>query len=357
MAQSKLKIITRAVFQMTAAGYELLEEDSYEHAGPVALAKSGGRPPAAPDYVGAAREQGAQNLEAIRAGAALNRVNQTNPYGSTTYSQDPNNPDRYTQNTSLSGNQQRILNQSEGNQIDLGKVAGLRLNQVGGQGDFNLQGLPGQVTNVQGSNLQGNVGAASPEQRMRAEQAVYDSATRQLDPQFSQREEQTRAALVNSGVREGSEAWNNEMGNLNRERESAYGDARDRATMAGGAEASRMLQDDLSRTGFSNQAESQRFAQGLQNAQLQNEGRATGVNERLTERDVPLREFMSLYGGNYASPFDPGAAPNAGTPQAGDVQGAVGQQYNAQSDIYNWNQQRNAQNTNQMLQLAALFAQ
>jgi hypothetical protein len=193
-------------------------------------------------------------------------------------------------------------------------------------------------------------------QRQRAEDTVYRSATRQLDPQFQQREDATRTRLINSGVREGSEAWNNEMGNLAREREAAYGDARDRSIMAGGAEASRSLQDDLSRAGFTNTTEAQRFAQSLTNAQLQNEARATGANERLTERDVPLREFMSMYSGGYASPSNAPGVAQVGSPQAGDYQGAVQNQYNAQSDIYNWNQQRNAQNVNSMLQLASLFA-
>lgn len=46
----------------------------------------GGSPPAQPDYVGAAREQGRWNLEAARTGARLNRVNQVGPGGSVTYS-------------------------------------------------------------------------------------------------------------------------------------------------------------------------------------------------------------------------------------------------------------------------------
>jgi hypothetical protein len=381
----------------------------------------GGRPPAAPDYIGAAREQGRQNLDAIRLGAALNRVNQVTPYGSVSYSRGVAQPaqpssglpspggkappagdgggkdppgfvqhhglfgdvagavqgqvaqqgqqpstsgttgfdpaqDQWTQTVSLSPNQQRIFDQSEGNQLDLGRIAGLRLGQVGNQGAFTLDGLPSRVSGVQGSNFERDVGAPSGEARSRAEDAVYRSATRQLDPQFQQREEQSRTRLINQGLREGSEAWNTEMGNLSRERDAAYGDARDRAIMAGGAEASRSLSDDLSRAGFANQTESQRFAQALQNAQLQNDSRAVGLDERILERDVPLREFMSLYGGGYNSPMEAPGIAQAGTPQPGDYQGAVGQQYGAQADLYNWNQQRNAQNMQSILQLAALFA-
>lgn len=370
--------------------------------------KSGGRPPPAPDYVNAAREQGAQNLAAIRTGAALDRVNQVTPFGSVTYSraggsqqpqtvtpggvpeygfpggsnsireyvsrltgeqipqrpgQQPtggdlydNSQDQWTQTTTLSPDQQRILDQGETNQIDLGRVAGLRLGQVGNAGDFNLNGLPSQVTGVEQGNLERNVGLPGAEQRSRAEDAIYRTSSRYLDPQFSQREEQARSRLINSGIREGSEAWNNELGNLGREREAAYADARDRAIVGGGQEASRMLSDDLSRAGFANQSEGQRFAQALQNAGLQNQGRSAGINERLTEREVPLREFMSLYGGGYQSPISPPGVPGAGTPAPGDFQGAIGQQYGAQVDQYNARQQQNAQNTNSLLSLAALFA-
>jgi Chaperone of endosialidase len=45
------------------------------------------RAPAAPDYTGAAQQTAAGNLEAARAAAAANRVNQITPYGSLVYSQ------------------------------------------------------------------------------------------------------------------------------------------------------------------------------------------------------------------------------------------------------------------------------
>jgi hypothetical protein len=50
------------------------------------MGKSASAPPA-PDYIGAARETSTGNLEAARAAAAANRVNQFTPYGSLVYSQ------------------------------------------------------------------------------------------------------------------------------------------------------------------------------------------------------------------------------------------------------------------------------
>jgi hypothetical protein len=316
----------------------------------------GGSPPPAPDYIGTAKQQGQSNLDALRLGAVLNRVNEKNPYSSTTYTQDASNPDRWTQETTLSPTQEKLFNQNEQNQLDVGRIANLRLGQVGAQGEFTLDGLPDRVTNVQQSNFKTDVGMPSDQARQHAEDAVYSSASRYLDPQFNQREDATRTRLINQGVTEGSEAWNNDMAQLERDKEQAYGDARDRAVMAGGAEASRSLSDDLSRANFSNTAESQRYAQALQNAQLQNEGRSSALNEEVLQRDTPLREFMSLYGGGYAAPNGSTAPTNVGSPAPADIQGATAQQYGANAQQYNWQQGQNAQNVNSGLNLAAILA-
>lgn len=364
--------------------------------------KSGGKPPAPADYVGAAKEQGTQNLAAIRAGAQLNRVNQQNPYGSTTYKN--LGGDQWEQTTELSPEQQAILDAQQANQIDLGGIAGQRLDQVGNQGALDLSGLPSRVSSVAPSQFRSNINAPSVAQtgvnlsdlgnlptdysaeRQKAEDALYRRQTAQLDPQFQQREEAQRTRLINSGNAEGSEAWKNEMGNLERERQMAYGDARDRAIGAGGAESSRMLADALAgrqqsvserfgtgafanqaaaqefaneaaRTGLYNQAQGDEFQQGLTNAGLANEGRSQGLSELLTERGVPLDEFMRLYSGAATGGLQSPGVPQAGTPQAGDFQTAAQQGYNSQSDLYNWNAQRNAQNTNSAINLASIAAQ
>jgi hypothetical protein len=329
--------------------------------------------PPAPDYVKVAKEQGAQNLEAIRAGAALNRVNQSNPYGSTSYRN--LGGDQWEQTTTLSPEQQAILDEQERNQINLGQVAGQRLGQVGSQGALNLNGLPARVTNVSGPALQSGVNFSDlgslptdfSAERTRAEDALYGRASRFLDPQFQQEEEATRTRLINSGNTEGSEAWNNAMADLSRRKEGAYGDARDRAIGAGGDEASRMLADALRSRGqtvserfgqgeFANTAQGQAFQQSLTNAGLSNEGRSAALSEMLTERNLPLQEFMALYGGAPAPGMQSPGVPQAGTPQAGDYQGAVGQQYGAQMDQYNAQQARNAQNTGALMNLASIAA-
>lgn len=364
----------------------------------------GGKQPKAPDYVDVAREQGQQNLNAVRAGAALNRVNQVNPYGSTTYTQDPYHPDQYTQTTTLSPEQQRLFDQSQQTQYDQGAAAAGRLSQVSGQGAFNYDGLPSRVSNVDSTNFQTDINAPSVGQtsvdlsgvsqipglddysadRQRVEDSIYGRAAKRLDQQFGQREDSTRTQLLNQGLTEGSEGWNRAMQQLANDRTDAYGDARDRAIQAGGSEQSRMFSDALAgrqqgvgeqfdlgrfsndataqqfqneaaRNTLYNQSQNDRFSQALSRANLANQSRDAGAQERLTERQVPLNEFLSLYSGQPTAQTPGSDVPGAATPQAGDYQGAVSSQYGAQADEYNASQARNAQNVQSLIQLASLF--
>lgn len=59
--------------------------------------------------------------------------------------------------------------------------------------------------------------------------SVYSEATRQLDPMFQQREEDFRQRMVNQGIGEGSDAYNKAFANFSRERNDAYGSARNQA--------------------------------------------------------------------------------------------------------------------------------
>jgi hypothetical protein len=73
--------------------------------------------PPPPDYVGAAQQTAAGNLEAARANAAANRVNQVTPYGNLTYKisgKDSFGNDLYTATQSLTPAQQDILNRQTG---------------------------------------------------------------------------------------------------------------------------------------------------------------------------------------------------------------------------------------------------
>jgi hypothetical protein len=79
-----MKIITRAVIDWATLKIE--EEDSYEYSGPIALAKSSGSAPAAVDPYQAAGAQYGLSTGTANYNAGLNRVNQQNPLGASTWS-------------------------------------------------------------------------------------------------------------------------------------------------------------------------------------------------------------------------------------------------------------------------------
>lgn len=310
------------------------------------MSGKGGKPPAAPDYNQVAKTQGEQNLEAIRAGAALNRVGTKNPYGSTTYQN--NGGDSYTQVTELSPDQQRILDLQEQNQIAQGQTAGQALGRASGamSAPLNFNSAPARVTSVATSKVPGTDDFGA--QRDMVTKALYDRSTAMLDPQFQQEEERNRVRLINSGNASGSEGFQNDMDNFMRRKDAAYEAARNDAITAGGQEQSRLLADAL-------RANDQQFSQGVTNAGLTNDARTNAINEMLTQRSIPLQEFLQLNGTAPAQMNTP-SIPQVGNPQAGDFQGAANANYNAQSDLYNFQQTRNAQNTNSALNLAALAA-
>src|ERR1700748_1553160 len=87
--------------------------------------------PQAPDPTVTAQAQTASNIATANNNAALNRVDQYTPYGSSVYSITGNNPDgtpNYTQTVSLSPQQQQLLDMTQQGEQTLGQTA---LGQLG----------------------------------------------------------------------------------------------------------------------------------------------------------------------------------------------------------------------------------
>lgn len=394
---------------------------------PMRYEKSGGSAPPPTDYVGAAREQGRQNIDAARVGAALNRVNQVTPYGTVTYrragqggggqmppSQLPRssapgsnqyrpgggsgivyegNPvnarvsadgvvsarggripqgtlvglpggqqavtgtgrnvpgdtfteafvrnsfgqmgipyigndgqltggaqpdtydasqDQWEQVTELSPGQQAIFDSTQGNQLALSQLAGSRAEQLRGQkplGEYNP----------------GDFGA----QRDQVSDTLYRAGAKYLDPQFQREDEAQRTRLLNSGLTQGSEAWNNAMSDFTQKKESAYADLRDRAVLAGGQEQSRLLSDAL-----------------------------RGRQQQVTERQIPLEETLALMGslGGSGGGMAPGAIPQVGGPQAAPYMDAVSSQQAENMNYYNQDQARRQQSQSNTMAVLGMLA-
>jgi hypothetical protein len=78
--------------------------------------------------------------------------------------------------------------------------------------------------------------------RDQAINGAYSQATSRLDPQWSQREQSTRAQLSAQGLDADSQAYQNQMGNLGRERNDAYSSAMNGAIGQGTAAGSAVFQ-------------------------------------------------------------------------------------------------------------------
>lgn len=136
--------------------------------------------PASPDFT-----------SAVNAQAISNHPNQTNAFGaSSQWTQGPDG--QWTQNQTLGGN--------------LGEAAGNLTGAIAGQD-------PSSIGHARDQSITG----------------AYDQAASRLDPQWAQREEQTRSQLLAQGLDPGSEGSQVEMGNFGRARNDAYSSAMNNA--------------------------------------------------------------------------------------------------------------------------------
>lgn len=156
--------------------------------------------PKAPDYAALAKQQAQQQLMLNRETTQANRVNQFTPYGSLTYTQDANDPDKWTSNVELDPEIQKVLDQY---------VSG----QQQGYGLFQ-----DYLKNI---NDPSKVNAAP----INPGQTAQDAIMARINPAFQTREEDLRTRLMNQGVRPGSEAWDNEFRNFSQARNDAYSQA------------------------------------------------------------------------------------------------------------------------------------
>ena len=190
----------------------------------------GGDAPAPPDPKVVAEAQTKSNKETAIANAYLNRVDQTNPFGTSTYKVVGTNPDgtpKFAQSTEFSQPVQGLF--------DSGMAMSKGIADTGVQ---QIQGIQQQYAKPFDLNTE-------------AENKIVELQRARLDPRMQQQDEALRTRLTNQGIREGTEAW-------------------DRA---------------LTRQGeISNDAYNSMYI----NARQQ------GVNEALLQRQQPLAEFNAI---------------------------------------------------------------
>lgn len=246
-------------------------------------------PPPAPDYTGAAKAQGSANIEAAKVQGKINNPNVVSPYGTQTVTWNGDTP---TLTQAFSPEQQAIYD--TGNQT---KIA--------------LSGLANQGASTAGSVIGKNVDLGglptSPGSATATRDKVFNAMMGRVNEDTAVSKDDLNSNLIASGIRPGTEAYDNQMRLIDRK----HNDARQQALLAGGQEASRDFG-------------------------LDTQKRKDALAEYLTQRQVPLNEITALMSGSQVNnPFaTPGYAQNANV-GAAPVYGATQDQGIWDAGIYN----------------------
>ena len=254
------------------------------------------QPPASPNYRGAATAQGSENERAATRQSTLNNPNFNGIGGSQTITTGPDGRPVITQ--SLSPEQRRLYEQSNANQGGAAELAGR----------FLANGQAGSPLDI--SSL-----GAMPSDYEGTRQRVIDAMMSRANTAIDQEGDQLNSDLVARGLRPGTEAYERERDALARKEN----DFRQQAEIAGGNAASQALQGDLAR-------------------------RASGMNELVAQRQIPMSEFATLMNGSrFQMPTMPGYQGNTQVAPA-PIYGAETAQGNYDVDVWNaMMQQRNSQ--------------
>jgi hypothetical protein len=246
-------------------------------------------PPPAPDYAGAAKNQGAANVDAARVQGKINNPNVIGPYGSQTVTWAGDTP---TLTQRLSPDQQALL--SKGNQAKLGMT------------DLAIQGTQA-AGDVIGKNLDLSALPGRPGSADDTRTKVLDAMMGRVNEDVDRKKGLVHSQLLAQGIPPGSKAYDDAMALEERNRT----DARTQAYLASGQEMSRDFQTDTQR-------------------------RRDAMAEMLAERQTPLNEITALMSGSQVSnPFSmPGYAQNANV-QPAPIFGATQATGNWNADLYN----------------------
>lgn len=266
----------------------------------------------APDFGDVAVAQGEANEAVVRDQLYANRPTQYSPWGFTTWNQSPyvdpatgEQVTQWEQTTGLSPALQQILNKQIAIQGGRSDVAGGLVGRMGEEfGDpMNWEGLtPLQSTPLTQMTMPEMQGVGDPYQtRQRAEDAVYNQAASRLAPQFDSRRQALEIRLRNMGIGPEDEAWQSQMGALDRQEVDAYNQATWSSVGAGREESEQMFDQmlDRSRTGYGQALSSnqQNFAQAMSAANYANRIRQQQLTEAMQQRGFSLNEINALLSG------------------------------------------------------------
>lgn len=165
--------------------------------------------PKAPDPQETANAQAGMNRDTALTQSQLNMIDQQSPYGSLSYNQTGTNKfqdsngkwvetPKYTATTTLSPEQQAILDQTQGANLNLGTIANER------------------------SAFLKDYLAKPFDVNAETESKINELGSSRLDPRFAREQDALRTQLINSGIRPGSAAYTSAMGDFGQTKNDAY---------------------------------------------------------------------------------------------------------------------------------------
>ena len=309
-------------------------------------------PPPAPDYTGAAQATAAGNLDAARAAAAANRVNQVTPYGNLDYAvtgSDPYGNPTWTATTNLSDVGRQLLGTQNAASLGLGQTINAQLGNVQntmGQG-FNPQTAP-ITTNIGQANINPLTGQANLQTQTdyAGGMAGWDKANallmQRLQPQMDIQQKNLDAQLANQGVVQGTEAYNRAKMGLGMQQNDLLNQAQLTGLNAGNTLFNQGLQgaqfgNAAQQQGYQNsQAQQQannaiaqqQFGNQLTNANLGNAAQQQQYNQAMTNYNMPLNTLSALRTGAQVQNPTFINAPQQATTAGADLLGAATAQGN-----------------------------
>jgi hypothetical protein len=279
------------------------------------------------DYGAIGQEQTAANIEAARVGARLARPDVATPYSTTTFRETA--PDRYLAATSLTPEYERLRTGQAGIQEGLQGLAQQRLGDVS-RSPFTTEGMtrepqPFQYSDAGAQPEYSTAGAtyALPgysdlnTYTTNAADEFYNRATARLNPEFDRAQRGLRTQLINSGIPEGSGAYNEEMRLFSQQKNDALSDLASQAVFQGQTLQSNMMANILTGRGqqlgeiatdydVAQRRRAQGISEGQKQVALDRDARDRQIAESLRLRQQPLNELGALMTG--ATPFTQVAA-------------------------------------------------
>lgn len=277
--------------------------------------------PASPDYTGAANSQAASSRDVTEQQTWANRPTINTPFGQQTWEVKPTwDPttqtylNSWTQNTNLTPESQQALD----SQMDItqGKsdLANSKIGQMQDEfgqpmnwDNFTKMGEGVNAPNYNPENIQKSIGD-TPDYQKSAEDAIYNQWSGRQEPRMQQEQDRMRTQLYNSGLKEGDQAYNDEMTRMSQDQNDARTQAQYQATIGSGAEAQRMQGMDVTQGGFANSAAqqalqqqlgigSQSFNQNMASSGYQNQLRQQQIAEQMQKRGFSLNEINAILTG------------------------------------------------------------